>query len=814
VRDLIARRPVLAAAALYAVLAVAMFLPGFAPGRTLSASDYLWSAVPWQDSKPASVPGLGSNQEMADSATQFQPSLQATRRALPDVPLWDPYILSGRSFLGDPQSAVFSPFSVPSYVLPFWDSFAWVAALKLFVAAFGMFLLGRALGMRFGGSLMSGLVFGFSLWAVTWVSWPHMSVWALLPWLCLAAEACVRRPGPLPFAGLSLAVGLQFVGGHPASSLQILLVLIVFWVARTLATPELRRERLGWRVLAFFGALAAGTALAAVALLPFAELLRHSSDATARADASTLLHQPSRYLLGLFMPDYWGRKASALQFGTGLEERAYYAGALPLMLGAIALALRPSLRSVAVAVTGAICLMVATGLPPFYDLVLKIPGFDSTNNGRFAVVTVLCLAVLAGWGLDELTSRERALDRGRLALGVAAGLLALPLLIAAVDHEFGRKALGQALKVAFVLRDPPVRDAPVVKLAAVIEWAVLGAAAVALIWARVRGRLGAVAFVSLALGLVAVDLFRAGMGYNPAIPNGHAVQPATPAIRYLQSQRPDRFAALEVKQALSLAYAIPPNVAIRYGLFDVRGYVIPTEERYFELWRDAIAPPGCYYLFCTQSAPAKPNAYRALGLLGVTSLLQNPGDKPLPGLRTVYAGPDARIYANPSSLPRAFLVENQRVVDGADAARAAVTAANFPARNTAVVERPVAGIPTTGIAVASGTAKISEYGRERVEVRTRADRPSLLVLTDSWFPGWKAKVDGKSTPVERVDYVIRGVKVPAGAHTVEFTYEPSSWRIGWILSLLALLTIVASAAIGRQRAERGHPRSTTGMFES
>src|SRR5687767_11374405 len=187
-RDRIARHPTLSAALLYLVLAFVMFAPGLAPGRTLSASDYLWAAVPWEAERPPGVPGLGSNQEQADAATQFQPALQATRSALPDVPLWDPYVLSGRSFLGDPQSAVFSPFSVPSYVLPFWDSLAVVAALKLFVAALGAFLLGRALGMRFGGALLAGLVFGFSLWAVTWVSWPHMSVWAFLPWLCLLAE--------------------------------------------------------------------------------------------------------------------------------------------------------------------------------------------------------------------------------------------------------------------------------------------------------------------------------------------------------------------------------------------------------------------------------------------------------------------------------------------------------------------------------------------------------------------------------------------------------------------------------------------------
>jgi hypothetical protein len=300
---------------------------------------------------------------------------------------------------------------------------------------------------------------------------------------------------------------------------------------------------------------------------------------------------------------------------------------------------------------------------------------------------------------------------------------------------------------------------------------------------------------------VALDLFNAGRGYNPAIPESHAVQPATPAIRYLQDQRPERFAALEVEEALALAYPLPPNVAMRYGLYDVRGYVIPTEERYFELWRQAIAPGGdCYYLFCTQSAPAEPRAFQALGLLGVSSLLQHPGDPPLPGLTPVYDGPDARLYPNPSALPRAFVVDGQQVVEDGDAALAAVTEPGFPARNVAVTEERIEGVPEGAAEPALGSAQIVDYEPEQVVVETSAARRALLVLTDSWFPGWKAKVDGEDVPVERVDYVIRGVPIPAGDHRVEFTYEPASWRAGWIVSLLALLVILAAAWIGWRRA--------------
>ena len=70
-----------------------------------------------------------------------------------------------------------------------------------------------------------------------------------------------------------------------------------------------------------------------------------------------------------------------------------------------------------------------------------------------------------------------------------------------------------------------------------------------------------------------------------------------------------------------------------------------------------------------------------------------------------------------------------------------------------------------------------------VAVGAGARGASLLVLTDVHYPGWKATVDGRPADVERVNYLLRGVAVPAGTHRVEFRYEPLSWRVGWIVSL-------------------------------
>src|SRR5207247_4818593 len=242
--------------------------------------------TPWAGVRPADL-HRPANPDIDDVPDQYHLYTQFLRREAPDVPLWNPYLMAGRPFEANAQSAVFSIFTLPSVVLPFWSSLALVAALKLFLAAFGTFLLARALGQRFAGALLAGLAFGFSLWMVTWVGFVAASVWALLPWLLWTTDRLVRRPGPGPVAGLALVVGLQFFGGHPESNLHVLAATVAFFVFRLLA----RRRggdpvALGRTAGAFAGSLALGGLLAGVVLLPFAELLFRSADVGQRASVA------------------------------------------------------------------------------------------------------------------------------------------------------------------------------------------------------------------------------------------------------------------------------------------------------------------------------------------------------------------------------------------------------------------------------------------------------------------------------------------------------------------------------------------------
>jgi uncharacterized membrane protein YfhO len=93
---------------------------------------------------------------------------------------------------------------------------------------------------------------------------------------------------------------------------------------------------------------------------------------------------------------------------------------------------------------------------------------------------------------------------------------------------------------------------------------------------------------------------------------------------------------------------------------------------------------------------------------------------------------------------------------------------------------------------------IAEYKSERVVVKTQTDRTGYLVLTDSWYPGWVAQVDGATAPIRRADYIFRAVLLTPGEHTVTFEYHPPSLVYGASSTVTSLLITLAIALIGWQ----------------
>ena len=802
-RSWLRSHPVASAALLYAVLALAFVSPALMPGKVLSNSDSYWYQPPWVDVRPDGF-DRPSNPEIDDIPSQMHPFLQYTRERLPDMPLWNPHIAGGRPFLANAQSQIFSPYSAPTYVVPFYKSLALVAALKLFVAAFGMFLLACRLRTGYPGALLAGVVFGFSLWLVTWLAYPHASVWTLMPWLLFLADRLVERPSPGRVAALGGATGVQFLCGHPESSFHAIVFTVLFFALRLVQRRRKEGARPARTALAFLGALALGGTIAAAALLPLIELLLRSADLDARAGTGDDASMDPRFLLGFLLWDYWGRPTQT-PVELFLIARAYYVGALALLLAIAALVLSPTRTRLAVAAFGGACAAVVFGLSPIFDLVTALPGFSSGHNGRLTVGIVLALALLAGWGVRDLLERDRPADerRDRLVLAVGALMLLAPVAWVMVGGKSSFDVLGDALRMVFLFEDAPPGQGPrafdAVRLAALLGWLVLCAAALVLVALRMRGRVGASWFAAAAVALAVVDLFRAGVGYHPAIDRERASQPATGAIEYLEGRGPARFVSTG---------AIPQNVIpMRFDLYEARGYDLPIEKRYDRMWRRYLSPElpsvaGLVGAIPLSLPKVTPDRVRILSLLGVTDVMQPAGDPQLRvrGLREAYEGRDARVYENVRALPRAWVVGEQRVVDGEDAALDALGDPRWDPRRTAVSEEEVEGVAGGR----GGDARVVEYEPERVVVEARSRGAGLLMLSDLHYPGWKAEVDGEEVDIERVNYVMRGVPVGDGRHRVEFRYEPLSWRIGWIVSLLALL--VAAGLVAIERLRRRDPR--------
>jgi hypothetical protein len=171
--------------------------------------------------------------------------------------------------------------------------------------------------------------------------------------------------------------------------------------------------------------------------------------------------------------------------------------------------------------------------------------------------------------------------------------------------------------------------------------------------------------------------------------------------------------------------------------------------------------------------------------LTLINLLEQTFQPLVPGqYRLIHSG-DVKIYENLDVLPRAFLLSDWQWAEDADTAVAIMQADTFNPRETAVLlgdGEPVNGPPLTG----EIDATIVTYMPERVALQVTSPQEALLVLTDAYYPGWTAVVDGQTLPIYQVDILFRAIIIPAGQNEVIFTFAPERFASGRLLSLFGL----------------------------
>ena len=160
---------------------------------------------------------------------------------------------------------------------------------------------------------------------------------------------------------------------------------------------------------------------------------------------------------------------------------------------------------------------------------------------------------------------------------------------------------------------------------------------------------------------------------------------------------------------------------------------------------------------------------------------------------------DVRIYENLDVLPRAFVVNQWQYAP--DLASAVDTLGQIDVRQSAVIEGE--GVDQV---VASGgegdSAEIISYAPERIELTATTQTPSLLVLTEAYYPGWRVLVNDEPSDIYKVNGMFRGVFLPTGTNDITFSYQPASLRNGFILSSTGIVALMILSVIAGRISKR------------
>ena len=163
------------------------------------------------------------------------------------------------------------------------------------------------------------------------------------------------------------------------------------------------------------------------------------------------------------------------------------------------------------------------------------------------------------------------------------------------------------------------------------------------------------------------------------------------------------------------------------------------------------------------------------------------------GTKLVY-DQEAKIYENNEVFPRAFVVHDYEFVSGKEDILKRLKSPDFPLRDKIILEEKLPETVRSRMAGPhreSSEAQIRQYGSQQVEILAEMKRPGFLVLSDLYYPGWNAYVDGKKEKIYQADYILRSVFLEEGTHTVKFVYEPRLFGIGiWISGSAALLIVI------------------------
>lgn len=718
-------------------------------------------------------------------------------RATGGFALWNPYLFGGMPYVGAMHGDIFYPTALLRLAMPTDAAMTWGMILHYILGGYATYVFLRALGLKFFGALVGAVAYMLSGWNASYVNPGHdgkIFVGAMLPLAMLFVLRGVRDGRNWAWGALSIVVGLGMLSPHPQLMSYLLMGTGIFALYVAFGMGDAGPERsIAIRRLGFAaGAVLLGFAISAIQYLPVMEYTPFSPRAGGRGyDFATSYSFPPVELINTLIPEftgildkYWGPN--------GIHHHSEYIGAAVWLL-AIA-AFRSNVRTRHTVFYGGVVvfftLWALGGFTPFYQLIYNlVPGskFFRAPSTVFFMAT-FAMAVLAGLGAQGLI--DKAPSRRFLIAG--GGTIALFALLGVTGALTGLAGSFAAPELA----DRVAANSGAL-LGGTLRAMLFAVLALSVSFLRGRQKVTPAAAGWALVAIVLVDQISVMTQYWRFVPPAKQTFASDAVIDYIKKNtltEPGRVIDANIGRT-----GIPRDPELGYsglmahGIRQAIGYHGNELRRYDDLLGE---DDGRRNL-------GNPNFW---ALANVRYFLADVAQFPLEGAKLV-AGPARDAHGS-----MVYLFELPGDNRAAWVAPAIIKAADSVTLTTVLDPR----FPVHSVAIFSDSADvkavqlsappapidlpvtITNYGAGSISLTLTKPAPagSALVVSENYYPGWKATVDGTPAPLSRAMYSLIGVPLPTGATSVELRFTSASYETGKLITLAAIVGALVLLAGG------------------
>lgn len=704
-----------------------------------------------------------------------------------ELPLWNPYNFSGAPLLSDFQSGAIYPLNFP--LLFFNEKFAWaiLVLLQPLLAVLFTYLYCRKIGITSISSLLSSISYGFSYFMIVWLEFNivgNIILW--LPLILLSIEHLFEKLDFKWSSVLIFSLYSALSSGHP----QIFGYLLAFTIIYSIFRSFNLKNKGGLVYILFLQIVALG--IGSILLIPGIELLKNAA-------RSPYPHQyfidkvllQWWHLIMTFVPDFFGNPATRNYFlPDTYVGKVTSIGLVPLFFLVYVFFRKKSFFANFFLISAGFVLLLITANPLTEILYrFNIPLISTSAPNLSSFILSFCLSILAGIGVD-LFLKEKTSIKNTLSHLFPIGLIFATL-------WFGIFVLGNS---SFEW----VGNLPISTRNLIYSSIIFSLASLIFIL-RIFLKDFTKLFLVLLIFLQIFDLFRAFHKFNPFVPYD-LVFPKAEVLSWLQKNsglnRFWGFGSGRIEANFATQYklfspdGLDPLYPRRYGEFiqaSKEGKIITKFTR--ETRSDAIIAQGNdINLFLQDRTKLK-----VLDSLAVKYLLfredgseefQFPKDR----FKEVYRENRWIILENLKADPRVYLTSDVKAFKSKEEFEKLF----FSPEISVLLEEDLKIKKGE-----NGQVSFTSYSPGRMDLKTKSKNGNLLYVSETYFPGWKAYVDGNEVKLYRANYTFMSLLVPSGDHQVSLKYEPSSIRIGSLFSVFSIvLFILVSISMKFYKARR------------